>query len=127
MKPENARLRARILFIALAVAVVFWLPVEDQTPLAAQFFGVMGAAALGVRVFPFLHGRQWITHAGWGLACGLLVAPAAAALMVIKIGLHAHGGIPDFSPEDFLTVLIRTPIFIAGGILIATGVYLRTG
>jgi hypothetical protein len=55
-----------------------------------------------------------------GLLAGLAVAPLASFLMVFKTGLHGHG-FPDFTPEQIVAVLHRTPIFASSGFFLGLG------
>jgi hypothetical protein len=104
-----------------------WLGVEDRglaavlllaSALAATFGLTALARAVGGKSRPR---RVWLTAStAAGLLSGLAVAPLAALLILIKTALHQHP-VPDFRPEDLVTVLRLTPGWSISGLLVGAG------
>lgn len=120
MNASSAFLTYRFAAILVWGAILFWLPVEDQTTFAAQMFGLLLAGLLGLRQGLRWGGSTMPRAALTGLAAGAAVGPLAAGLMIVKSGLHSHG-LPDFSIEDISLALARTPVFALAGLLMAVG------
>lgn len=114
--------------LAWGMAVLAWLPVEDTgvgsvIVLASLGGGLAGAgislryaAAWGGEPHYFLM-RSVLTG---GLA-GLLVSPLGLMLMALKTGAHGHVA-ADFTRPQIALLMARTPVFLAGGLLIGLGI-----
>lgn len=118
MISDPARLRFRILEIALGIAIIIWLPFEDTDTGPALLMAIPAAALLGANVLHAVRGRTLLSFIGAGLFSGLSITPIAAGLMLIKIGLHSHSGSPDFALQDFSQVFGRTLYLGAAGLCI---------
>ena len=124
MTGHPTRMRLRIFEIALGVAILAWLPFEDTSTRLALLMAIPAAALMGIHVLQAFHGRRLLSFLGAGLFSGLSVTPIAAGFMLIKIGLHSHSGVPDFSFEDFSYVFGRTIFMGAAGLCIGAGLKL---
>lgn len=120
----NLRRRLRILALVVGGGLLFWLPVEDLSENWAILFAIListlAVLALLTRLHP-IGGRPWLVASLAGALAGLAVTPLALFLMAFKSGLHGHH-LPDFTPAQVTSVLQRTPIWIAAGLLIGLGV-----
>ncbi len=114
----------RLSALVLGAALLFWLPFEDTHDRWTVLFASAGSAWFAARFlarrrpsrpWPFL--RQSLLA---GLLAGLAVGPLASFLMIFKTGLHGHGA-PDFTLEQMAAVLLRTPFFVASGLLLGLG------
>ena len=123
---DRIKLRVRLSFLALWIAILLWLPVEDTSPTNPRILAAFASLLLAARTALRFRERSLLLHAGLGLGAGLLVNPLTAGLMVIKSGLHAHN-IPDFSVAMLAGVLADTPAYGLGGLLIGMGVYYWSG
>ncbi len=112
MAPDGRARRSAGLVWGLAL--LLWLPQEDQTPRAAV---MLAAAAAGLGLWRGLASRPpgW-AWAGGGAMAGLAVAPLAVALILVKSGLHAHGFL-ELGPRVLLALLLATPGWGLGGAL----------
>jgi hypothetical protein len=119
---EGRSLQVRFGFLALWVAVLLWLPIEDTGSLNPRILATLACLLVAVRTYLRTRRRGLLVTAGLGLAAGLLVNPITAGLMVFKSGLHGHGT-PDFSVAVLADVLSRTPVFGLGGLLIGAGLF----
>lgn len=112
----------RGLWAAGGVSWFVWLGYEDVGLGPVLLLSILIAAAYVLTLW-----RRWAVLAGLtprqlqvrtglaGLVAGLTTAPLAAMLMLAKIALHAHP-VPDFSRQDVLAVLARTPVWAAAGL-----------
>ncbi|HJS28899.1 MAG TPA: hypothetical protein VJ768_04725 [Anaerolineales bacterium] len=102
----------------IALAVLIWLPVEDQDPLnsllAATFICLVIGAHLWHRTGVDPCRKLWIRFPAGALALGALAPILAGVLMSFKSGLHSHG-FPDFQFEDYLEVLRTIPSYLLVG------------
>jgi hypothetical protein len=115
--------RLCILGILLGVCLLIWLQIEDSSDRWVLLFSAAVSALATAQIWLRLSGRfgergYWLPLAG--LLAGLLITPAALLLMVIKTGLHGHQG-PDFSGDQILGVIVRTPVWIVSGLIIGVG------
>ena len=55
-----------------------------------------------------------------GILTGAIITPLILFLMVFKTGLHAHP-VPDYSYEQFISIINRTPIWFFSGFLTGMG------
>jgi hypothetical protein len=125
VSPDRPHLGLRFGFIALWIASLLWLPVEDPGPLNARILAALACLLLAARGSLRFRRLTLPAWAGLGLTAGLLINPIAAGLMIIKSGLHGHGA-PDFDFAVLAAVLADTPIYGLGGLLIGSGLfYLR--
>jgi len=113
----------RLFFILFLALVFFWLPIEDTHVFPAQVVGALGSALAIAGWYWRLSCPAWsrIQAAAAGLVAGLAAPAAAALLLILKIGLHGHSR-PDFSLQDIVDLLSRTPIWMVGGALIGAGI-----
>jgi hypothetical protein len=116
----------------LGICIMLWLPFEDTHTKWAVGFGAAIAVWFAARKVT----RIWFTHIALsarsssiqvfarcslaGLLAGLAVTPLAFFLMVFKTGLHSHG-IPDFTYEQAVEVLHRTPFLALSGLFLGLG------
>ncbi len=110
----------------MGVLIIFWLSVEDTTTNPAILLAIPASALLTMHFYFAAPYRSLPVVAGIGLLGGLTVSPIAAGLMLVKIGLHGHGNVPDFTFADFEQVFERAFFFGAAGLLIASGLRLYT-
>ena len=119
--------------LILGACILLWLPFEDTHTTWALGFGVAIAAWCAAFVMTKLWARLTAQHPQFrplallarfslvGLLAGLAVSPLALFLMVFKTGLHGHG-FPDFTFDQLLSVLRRTPVFGLSGLLLSLGI-----
>jgi len=113
----------RLGLLATGIIILLWLPIEDQGTNGATALAVCAAVFASLRAGVRVPPGQRVLLVGVGMAAGMAVAPLAAGLMVIKLGIHAHT-IPDFFVDDFRLVLFRTPAFTIAGLFSGFGWYL---
>jgi hypothetical protein len=116
-------LRMRLIAILLGMVSLFWLPFEDSSPTAALLIAVVLCAWVAAYVLakaqnPF--SRVLLRSVLVGTLAGAAVTPLAIFLMAFKTGLHSHLA-PDFTLQQFLSVIYRGPIWLIGGFLIGLG------
>ena len=121
--PRGTPLRLRLVGLLLGAGMFFWIPFEDSTSLFPTFFAI--AIGIWMAVFFALRSgkfspRSLIHMSLAGLLTGLAITPLTLLLMAVKTGLHAHQS-PDFSPQQTLDVLYRTPVWLIGGLLVGLG------
>jgi hypothetical protein len=106
--------------IGLGLLTAAWLPFEDAGPLGALLLALAWCAwAAGRDLYrhPPEGGRFWRRALGAGFLAGLVVTPLAFLLLAIKTGLHAHAA-PDYTPAHMDALLLLTPLWIVGGLLL---------
>lgn len=121
--PAHSPLWLRNAAIGVGVVVLFWLPIEDTqintVTLLALFIAAFGAAQVVYRrrtsKFHAARGAALI-----GLLAGASTTPIALLLITLKTGIHSHG-VPDFTLAQITTLILRTPYFAIGGLLVALG------
>lgn len=113
----------RFTAIGVGVIVLFWLPTEDTNLIVINIIGIIITILITTRaLIPFASQRR--RHVFWyaligGLA-GIVIAPIILLLMVFKAGIHSHN-FPEYSANQILSVLKRTPIYLGAGLLIGFG------
>ena len=121
-----AQRRIRILALILGILIFVWLPFEDTTLrwliLLAIAICAWGAARLLIGFPSSTRIGVWIYPISGALA-GIAVAPTAIVLMIIKSGSHGHGT-ADFTIDQVVTLILRTPVWVISGILIGLGILL---
>ena len=116
-------LQMRFLAIILGVTLLLWLPIEDTTEIWAILFAIAISIWLAIA---FLTPKRVSLRSPLynyiliGSLAGILITPVALLLMAFKTGLHGHET-PDYTVQQLISILRRTPIWIAGGFLIGTG------
>jgi hypothetical protein len=113
----------RLPALILGTALLLWYPVEDVSNLSVVVFAFLISAWFALRALLPVHpdGRYYLMrHLLVGALAGLAVAPLAILLMALKTGLHSHSA-PDFTFEQMLVLLIRTPIWVIVGLLLGLG------
>jgi hypothetical protein len=100
--------------------MLLWLPVEDTDEKGVLAFAATVNAWLVARHLVNLNPaaqKSLPRHILGGLLAGLAVTPVALFLMAFKTGIHGHGT-PDFSAEQILAVINRTPVWGSAGLLL---------
>ncbi len=123
--PQDTPSPRGLRWIAIVWGVIFllWLPFED---LGVQSVGLLAAALCFLMAFSFLNRNQSpqnnliMRYSITGIIAGLTTAPLAVALMAFKSGAHGHT-LPDFTPDQMLTILRRAPVWSMSGLLIGLG------
>lgn len=115
----------RVAGLVWGVALVLWLPLEDQTTTPA--LGLAAALCGG-----WLWGAWRLRPAGWGwlglgALAGLAVSPLAVGLLLVKSGLHAHGFL-EIGPRALLAALAGAPAWgVLGALVGALGLWFKQG
>jgi hypothetical protein len=127
IRVPDLRWVVRFAWVVAAPAWLVWLAYEDR-----DLGTVMGMSALVCVAFALtavarwragklVERRRWLLESmGIGLLSGLLVAPVAALLILVKISLHSHGT-PDFTSGDIADVMNRVAVWALAGVLIGEG------
>jgi hypothetical protein len=113
----------RVIVLLGGAIVFFWLSLEDDRALSAA---LMGAGSMALVLIGWLspsvmgrtlHGKSlWLALIALGALFGAGSAAFAAALMLLKNGLHAHL-YPDYPFEMILAMLARAPAWGLAGML----------
>lgn len=116
-------LRMRLTAIILGMVFLFWLSIEDESEYFAILFSIsicswLAAAFLMQRIKT--HPANLHHFIILGTIAGALITPLALFLMAFKTGLHGHPS-PDYTAQQILSVIRKTPIWILGGFLISLG------
>lgn len=123
IKQQTIPLRMRLLAIILGIVFLFWLPIEDTSTILATVLSISICFWLAVTYF-FQTSKKKSSHLYRyifaGTIAGALVAPLTLFIMAFKTGLHGHPT-PDFTTQQILAVIKKTPIWILGGFLISLG------
>jgi hypothetical protein len=124
----------RFLAIFLGIAIILWIPFEDSSEIPAILFGFfISTGLMGALLTRFKHPSLFTTIniVIAGILTGASITPLILLLMVLKVGLHAHP-LPDYSYEQFISIINRTPIWFISGLLagigfgiIIKGIYIR--
>jgi hypothetical protein len=127
--------------LIVGIAWLIWLSIEDLSERWVLLFSVTICVLLAVRFLIYYSAqrsknedkypqnreqrsaRRFLFYPLVGALTGLAVTPVAIFLMALKTGLHGHFA-PEFTSAQVFIVLIRTPIWIVGGLLIGVGVEL---
>lgn len=119
------KLQARLRLVngLVLLAVLVWLPFED-TQLLWSF--LLAAAISAVLAMYWLSRMSPATRLMpvLGALLGAAAPLVATVLLLVKIGLHGHLS-PDFTWDDFLSVLLSAPAWIFGGLLLGMGAALQ--
>lgn len=115
--------RLRISALILGAGLLVWLPFEDSSLAWIIIFSLaictLGVAYALIKLHP--GGKKaWLYLPLTGIAAGAAMTPVALSLMAFKSGVHGHGA-ADFTPAQVTSILQRTPIWAAGGLLIGLG------
>ena len=131
----------RITALIVGIAWLIWLSIEDLSERWVLLFSVTICVLLAVRFLIYYSAqrsknedkypqnreqrsaRRFLFYPLVGALTGLAVTPVAIFLMALKTGLHGHFA-PEFTSAQVFIVLVRTPIWIVGGLLIGVGVEL---
>lgn len=131
----------RISALIVGIAWLIWLSIEDLSERWVLLFSVTICVLLAVRFLIYYSAqrsknedkysqnreqrsaRRFLFYPLVGALTGLAVTPVAIFLMALKTGLHGHFA-PEFTSAQVFIVLVRTPIWIVGGLLIGVGVEL---
>ncbi len=131
----------RISALIVGIAWLIWLSIEDLSERWVLLFSVTICVLLAVRFIIYYSAqrskneekypqnkeqrsaRRFLFYPLVGVLTGLAVTPVAIFLMALKTGLHGHFA-PEFTSAQVFIVLVRTPIWIVGGLLIGVGVEL---
>jgi hypothetical protein len=109
--------------LVIGASIFIWVPFED---LSLQWVLLLAAAICGwfaIRILLNHSTRNWLTvvrHSLVGGLAGLLVAPVAFLLIILKNGLHAHQS-PDFTVDQIQALLNLVPYLSISGLLISLG------
>jgi hypothetical protein len=105
---------------AIGILIFLWLPGEDTNEKWALIFAATVNAWAGihhlVRLSPVKQ-KSLSRHFLVGAVAGLAVTPMAIFFMSFKTGMHGHGT-PDFTAEQILSVIYRTPIWGIAGLFL---------
>jgi hypothetical protein len=113
----------RIAGFLIGAAVLLWLPFEDVSAAVVLLFAAAINAWWGARLLlatPNDRRALLLRYALVGMLAGLAVTPVALLLMAFKSGAHGHN-LPDFSYDQILAVILRTPVWTAAGLLLGLG------
>ena len=116
-------LQMRYFAILLGIALLFWLPIEDSAEAWAILFAIAISTwlAIALLLIKRISFRSILfDHVFVGTFAGILVTPIALLLMAFKIGLHSHE-VPDYTIQQVISAIWKTPIWIIGGFLIGAG------
>jgi hypothetical protein len=108
---------SRFAWIAVGLAGMVWLALEDRGVMVVQLLaaGIVASGLLTARTrLPEpIRGRWWVVG---GALAGAFVGPVAVLLILVKTGAHAHPE-SDLTVEQVETVLARFPLWLlVGGI-----------
>jgi uncharacterized membrane protein YjjP (DUF1212 family) len=113
----------RLAALALSIGILVWLPFEDNDERWVIFFALAIALLLSAAVLLRITSNRplaWPVYLLVAGAAGALVTPLALLLMAVKSGLHGHLA-PDYTLAQVTSVIARTPVWLAGGLLIGLG------
>jgi ABC-type Fe3+-siderophore transport system permease subunit len=109
--------------ILLGMVFLFWIPFEDSNTTAPLLFA-MALTTLGAVIFLSSDKRPFRTtllnFILAGTLVGIVISPLTLFLMAFKTGLHSHQA-PEFSNQQMLSIIYRTPIWLIGGFLVGLG------
>lgn len=116
-------LRIRYLAIILGMLFFLWIPIEDTSEIPALLFAMATSAWLATtflarvnKSFPSI----LLNYLLMGTLAGIAVTPLTLTFMAVKTGLHGHSA-PDFTTQQMISIIRRTPIWLVGGFLIGLG------
>ena len=120
---EITRLRLKLGGVILGIVILIWLPIEESNKIFVLILSGLVCAWAGIWLIQGNHItklRTIIKYILVGGGAGLMMGLVAILLMAIKTGIHGHGT-PDYTPEQIIEILLRTPFFVLGGVLIGVG------
>jgi len=110
--------------LILGFLLFVWLPIEDMNASLVAVFAIAICTLTVARFLIPIHiqpgDKGWLVYPLGGLIAGAAITPVSLLLMAFKSGLHGHGS-PDFTPEQVMSVLWLTPLWIIAGLLIGLG------
>ena len=112
----------RLIAFAIGFCLI-WMSFEDTNERWVIFFALLAAALVTAFLLEKYQERliSWWLYTLLGCLGGILVTLAAILLMSIKTGLHSHSS-PEYTPEQFTSVILRTPVWMLVGFLTGTAV-----
>lgn len=113
----------RLSGLVLGILLFVWLPFEDITERWVILFSLAISTWMAVRlsIAYQVHARYFLPlQVLTGTLAGLAVSPVALLLMAFKSGIHGHG-VPDFTPQQVVDVLGRTPFWGSAGLFLGLG------
>ena len=119
-KSSAIPLRVRYLAIILGMVFFLWIPFEDTSAAPAILLAAaisFWLASLFLALFQPPFQNTLFNFVLIGTAAGMAVTPLALGLMALKTGLHGHSA-PDFTSQQIISVIRRTPLWMIGGFLI---------
>lgn len=128
---SRIRIGLRLAALAIAAAVLIWVPFEDIDIRVVLLLSALLCAWLCFRLLAnekleenerSVLGR----HMFIGTLGGLLIIPVAILLLALKSGLHGHAT-SEFTLEQVGELLSLTPYLAAAGFLIGLGTGLWRG
>jgi hypothetical protein len=105
------------------MAFFFWLPFEDTSEIIPLLLACLFSAWMAAVYLSKPQKRFRATLPNYILAgtlAGMAITPLTLLLMALKTGLHGHAT-PDFTTQQIVSVVQRTPIWVGGGFLIGLG------
>jgi hypothetical protein len=125
---------ARAIWLLAGLVLFFWIGYEDRGLLSVLICSALLCLAGGLTLVERFETRRetssrpmGILFLLYGSLIGAAVGPAAALLMLIKVGLHGHIR-PDFGAADLLRVVLLSPAWtLAGGLAGLAAGLARTG
>jgi glucose-6-phosphate-specific signal transduction histidine kinase len=113
----------RLVAFAVGFCMMIWLSFEDTNERWVIVFALLSAALITAYLLEKYQERliSWWLYTLFGCLGGILVTLAAILLMSIKTGLHSHSS-PEFTLEQFTSVILRTPVWMLVGLLFGTAV-----
>lgn len=115
--------RLRLVFGLVLLAVLAWLPFEDTQLLWSFLFAAAISAVLAVYWISRMSFALWVMPV-LGALLGAAAPLMATILLLVKTGVHGHPT-PDFTWQDYLSVLQSTPAWFVGGLLLGIGAALQ--
>ena len=124
----------RLSALILGGILVLWVAIEDHSELTVLFFSLLicglAAAYLLTRGSTDDEGdnaddkgksitKRLILFPMVGVVAGLAITLVAIFLMAFKSGVHGHGT-PDYSPEQVITIVSSTPIWVLVGVFLGS-------
>jgi hypothetical protein len=120
---KKSKMRLKLGGLVLGIAILIWLPIEDSNEVGVLVLSGLICAWAGIWLLQETDQTKLRTIFKYtiiGGGAGLLMGMVAILLMAIKTGIHGHGT-PDYTPEQILEIISRTPIFVIGGALLGVG------
>lgn len=113
----------RLAGLVIGASIFVWAPFEDLGIQWVLLLSVVICGWFATRILLSHTTRNWLTvvrHSLVGGLAGLVVAPLAFLLMILKNGLHAHGA-PDFTVDQIQILFNLVPYLSISGLLIGFG------